>query len=429
MSQIQSGVAVTLAFRSALRPAGGRQLDVNSLLKLRSVQGPGGDRDAPELSSLVFFGATRQLSATLGEAHPNLPRGTVHSSTSDGLQSLVRHLSLGEPRAVPKLAAETIDGSAAVFGGPVANLHSRLFMGCGGPSPLFGTILPVTFNCAVPLADYQFEPWQVVVDGRSSSNECLVITSFPMGNGSDRLTIFAGLHGAGTRAIDLVLRDVSLLERLYRETRNFLAWQALIEVHARDFEKPLSIGHFRIFEISNVDFGVMGDLVRASLLFDESRTDELLHMLPTNKNIDRKDPVATGITRLSDYAKTRRRAMLQTSGQKSVPINDLSTAERLNSRSGIGAAIEPLFREEASMQSPAKTDPSSNARRWGRPPKPKSDTSLLRRLTVMVSDQDMAMVEALMKETGVASWGQAVRDSIKRDYERLITKKPISKSK
>ena len=93
-----------------------------------------------------------------------------------------------------------------------------------------------------------------MIDGRSSEAKSLVITSLPLNSDRERLTIFAGLHGAGTRAIEKVLNDPPLIDKIHREIRHLLAWQAVIQVHARNSEVPKSIGHYRVFEIANIDF-------------------------------------------------------------------------------------------------------------------------------------------------------------------------------
>lgn len=419
--------AIALAFRSSLQSGQPRILEVRSGL---NVTDQGERLPSSDLGKLLFFGTARQLSATLGGIHPHLPKGTIHESTSYGLQSLISRLDLGKLRDTTQLASEMIEGSAAILGGPVANLHARLVMGCGGVSPLFGVPLPVGFDCssiATSTSD-NYEPWRVAVDGRTSQNECLVITCVPMDRSSDRLTIFSGLHGAGTRAIDLVLTDAPLMEQLYRDTRHLLAWQAIIEVRARDIEFPESLGLYRVFEITNINFDDPNNLVRANLLLTESRIMELVRLLPPRHEIDFTDAAATGIVNLQSYklAKVLGRGIV---AQGKFPKSHASKTDpgRPKRRAGDRSALGPLHNREANMNLASEKsegqETKQTRRRWGRPPKPKSDASLSHRLQIMVSSRDIEMIETIIELSGVASMGQVVRDAIHREHERVKTTK------
>lgn len=419
--------AIALAFRSSLRSGRPRVLEVRTGLKTPNL----GERSPPsDLGKLLFFGTARQLEATLGGIHPHLPKGAIHDSTSYGLESLIRRLDLGQVRDAPELASETIGGSAAILGGPVANLHARLIIGCDGISPLFGVPLPVGFDCSgiAPGTSGNDEPWRVIVDGRTSENECLVITSLPMDSSSDRLTIFSGLHGAGTRAIDLVLSDTPLMELLYRDTRHLLAWQCIVEVRPRNLEFPDSLGLYRVFEITNINFEDPNNLLRANLLLTESRIIELIRLLPPSHEIDFSDSVATGF--VLNLQSHRLAKML---GRGITPLGKFPKSQSSTTdpggpkrRSGDRSALGPLHNREANMKF-ANEGESQQAkqtrRRWGRPPKPKNDASLTRRLQVMVSSRDLEMIETIIELSGVASMGQVVRDAIHREHERVRTTK------
>ena len=251
-------------------------------------------KESAQLGRALFLASSSRLSATLGNIHPQLRRGEIYDSTEDGWNSLIRRLQLGIPKVSEHLiTTRNLEGSVIIVGGPVANLHSRLILGCGDVSPLLGVKLPIRFDFGSRLEHAKnsgTEPWRVVVDGRASESECLVITSLPMGN-EDRAVVVAGLHGAGTRAIDLLLtsENQGLLDRLHRDTKDFAGWQAICRVFARDSETPAALDDFdvRIFEIKNVDL----DRVRASigdeLFLNVSRIKQLINVLP----FAAKDPI------------------------------------------------------------------------------------------------------------------------------------------
>lgn len=416
--------AIALAFRSFLQSGGPRMLEVRSGL---NVANPAESLGSSDLSKLLFFGSARQLSATLGGIHPNLPKGMIHGSTTDGLRSLISHLDLGTARDVPHLASETIEGSAAILGGPVANLHARLVLGCGGASPLFGVQLPIEFDCSGASCETDSdEPWQVVVDGRTSQNECLVLTSLPMDRGSERLTIFSGLRGAGTRAIDLLLKDAHLIERLYRDTRNLLAWQAIIEVRARDTQFAESLGLYRVFEISNINFDDARNVVRPNLMLNDDRILELVRLLPPKDEIDFSDVTATGIANLHSY-KLQKLLRRGTVSRVSKSLSSTNDPGRLTRQPGDRLAPEPLHHEEVEMNLTSDKRGSREIkqmrRQQGRPPKVKSDASLTRRLQILLSDRDIEAIEAIMEASGVTSMGQVIRDAVHKEFERLAAKK------
>jgi len=111
------------------------------------------------------------------------------------------------------------------------------------------------------------EKWKLIVDGSEVDSECLLITSLPCGN-EGRITNFAGLHGAGTRAVHRVLQNEFLLSNLYRKTRSLSGWQALIPVTAKDHETPLSVGEPTVVPIEGVDFDEVQNSIRVSMVFE-----------------------------------------------------------------------------------------------------------------------------------------------------------------
>jgi hypothetical protein len=74
----------------------------------------------------------------------------------------------------------------------------------------------------------------------------------------DKIIVFGGTHGPGTRAVDLLFRDEPNLRRLLAASRGMPYWQALLEVdqiyHENDVDIPMSLSpniHFYPIEINN----------------------------------------------------------------------------------------------------------------------------------------------------------------------------------
>jgi hypothetical protein len=418
--------ALALAFR-AVSDERGTTLQLRAKSNLR-INGAVPSDAAREL----FFGRARHLCATLGNIHPNLPKGTIHSSTLDGLESIIKILDLRETRNVPNLAVDTVEGSLAILGGPVANLHARLIMGCGGLSPLLGVELPVRFDINLqdtPQNRLETEPWRVVVGDRTSSSECLVITSLPTPSASDRVTIFSGLHGAGTRAVDLVLKNERLLERLRRETRGLAAWQSIIEVQSDDQELPISIGDHRSFEI-NLNQVSKGYDLRNRLFLSAADIHQLLGMSPPSGPINVSDPYATSMENvewLDDHRLPKGEGRGKTiPGDRRLTRSDPPTPER---RADLPVTFEPRFENEGLMNMAGPESTGRPRRRWGRPPMPDSSVKLSNRTSIMFSDHDLTMIEAIIDATGAASVSQVIRDALRRDFARLGENQRKSKSK
>src|SRR5437764_7270945 len=111
------------------------------------------------LARSVLFGNSKYISGVLGYVHPFFAQGTIHPSTSDGLNSLIRRLPFGgiEPVSPDELTTNVLLGSIAILGGPVANAHARLIFGTTGISPLLGIPLPLMFD--VSQATGGVRPW------------------------------------------------------------------------------------------------------------------------------------------------------------------------------------------------------------------------------------------------------------------------------
>jgi hypothetical protein len=63
--------------------------------------------------------------------------------------------------------------------------------------------------------------------------------------------------------------------------------------------------------------------------------------------------------------------------------------------------------------------PKKANRLRGRPPKEKSEATLTRRLQILLSSDDIERIAAIMEATEATSMGEAVRESIRRDFQRL----------
>jgi Ribbon-helix-helix protein, copG family len=66
-----------------------------------------------------------------------------------------------------------------------------------------------------------------------------------------------------------------------------------------------------------------------------------------------------------------------------------------------------------------RRQPKKANRLRGRPPKEKSEATLTRRLQILLSSDDLARIAAIMETTNAASMGEAIREAIRRDFQRL----------
>lgn len=243
--------------------------ELSAAVKAASNIIPFPTRETTDLGRALVYKNSKSAFGILAHIHPFYD-GQPHPSSLDGLDILIRRLRLGRIRSVERLGAEACEGTATVFGGPVSSREARFIFGKGDHSPLVGVALPFSFRYWDRMAEAvasRTEPWEVIVGGvpAPAVRECLIVTVLPVGD-ADRIVSIAGLHGAGTRAIDLVLRDRQLLERVERETRNLPGWQFFCEVIASDNETPTELGETLLREI-NGDFDSSGYSRRARLFF------------------------------------------------------------------------------------------------------------------------------------------------------------------
>jgi hypothetical protein len=226
-----------------------------------------------ELRRTVLY---RKSECTIGKPgliHP-FSVGVPHPANLRGMGILVGRLRLGNIKSVPQIDP-TRSGSPTIIGGPVSTSEARLIFGTGGSSPLLQVPLPFSFRYWELMDEAmqsRREPWQLLVDGASNTavRECLIITNLPVSDKVDRIVNIAGLHAEGTIALDWVLRDTRLLERLERDTRNLDGWQFFAEVKMDRSNRPLSLGETAIREITGAKFDATQYLrLSQSLLADQ----------------------------------------------------------------------------------------------------------------------------------------------------------------
>lgn len=93
--------------------------------------------------------------------------------------------------------------------------------------------------------------WPKVNDNTFLRTDYLLVTVAPNFLNRDsfergeKIIIFGGTHGPGTRAVDLLFRDEFILSRLLEQVRGMQYWQALLEVdlisYENDVDTPVSL--------------------------------------------------------------------------------------------------------------------------------------------------------------------------------------------
>lgn len=203
----------------------------------------------------LIFGESSKQYYTPSFDNPYAEIGGITAPTKDALSSVFCNLGGASTnmRELKITGPSTIDGSLLLLGGPVPNPVSRSILGIGGGSPIFKQALHKEVRLPVSFSNIEsFDPgpgkrpeYEILVNGKSlpikkGEEDYLVITSMPNIYSSTyffrhRLMNVAGLHGGGTRAIDLVLND-EFLGKLYKDVnntnklKNAAAWQAVIKV-------------------------------------------------------------------------------------------------------------------------------------------------------------------------------------------------------
>ena len=239
-----------------------------------------------ELAYRLFFGDSETQYYVPSINNPYSTIKGITAPTGDALTFLFKHFGFGPEKFRPLTDPRTskFDGSIMLLGGPVANVFSRQLMGTGAGCPLFSHVhskpisLPISFDNVVSSEtgagnrpQYEIRIAGRKLDGLDSADcDFLVLTSIPnvfspgYGLFEHRITVAAGWHGAGTRAIGLILSQPKFLAQLHEKTKGLAAWQALIKVGSinRETGVPAKIGEWAAFEIGHVDFGRVRDAMR-----------------------------------------------------------------------------------------------------------------------------------------------------------------------
>ncbi|MDR3571039.1 MAG: hypothetical protein P4L81_02475 [Candidatus Pacebacteria bacterium] len=264
------------------------------------------ERDRNELveigRTILFEKSRRQFGVPTMNNPFGPPNEGISIPSSEAAASIVSrlHMKESELEIAPDLRTELVDGSAVLLGGPVGNGHSRHILGVRGASPLLSLIypyekslLPIRFDTETPqyegdLLNYAYGAgarprWHLIVETKNGTyrqkaavdgnqnqlNDYMVITSLPniySDNFGDRLVVVSGLHGIGTRAINILLGDLPILDRLFKKTHSIVGgWQALFEIKRIDLttNQPIEISfnEDHVFEI-DCDFGVLHEMLR-----------------------------------------------------------------------------------------------------------------------------------------------------------------------
>ncbi|MGC2224689.1 MAG: hypothetical protein WA624_21195 [Methylocella sp.] len=261
------------------------------------------NRERQERGIELLFGNAEKKSGVPSIDNPFSGKPGITKPTSDAVRCVIHTLQNDEDKItkVTDLKADKLIGSFIFFGGPVANAYSRHILGLGGPSPLLSMIhsderavlpmhfdLPASINSGATVdyttADYSTDvrrrpAWELVVEGRRGhvtisngrqEDDFLVLTSIPnvyspSAFHKHRITIVSGAHGPGTRAIDLVLADPAILDKILTQVKSFSGsgWQALINVSNIDSQGwPRKIEVNKVKEII-ADFDKLHDQLKA----------------------------------------------------------------------------------------------------------------------------------------------------------------------
>lgn len=285
LNEIQTFVRF-FAFKSGLLEIDGRfGWAPNGVEELRSPD------DLVELGRRFLFGDNDQFSAAPGLGKPFYPTQKIHPGARAQLDSITSRLRLDDNvRTVESLNASRPVGDWISLSGPINNLFARNLLGTGGPSPLFCLVAPlrkatppVRFDISKHLARGPGETlrrdWELVVqDGeaekRFGDGEYLLVTSIPDPyQPSGRTVNLASMFPPGAMAIDLLLQDWRLMERILKATKDYAGWQALIPVGIAN-DQPIRLEEPTIFQLS-IDFEKLRDVVIKRNLFGSS-TDKRL---------------------------------------------------------------------------------------------------------------------------------------------------------
>jgi hypothetical protein len=245
-----------------------------------------------EMISELLFGNAHSQYYVPAFDNPYAPVGGMTLPTRDALNSIFQRIGFSpdQVRNLESPYTTKVDGTLVVLGGPVPNKLSRSIMGQGSGSPLFSDAMKKRVDLPVHFSNIVSEKqgvgnrpnYRIILKGQplraadEGVDDFLVITSIPNVCSpsyhafNHRIVNIAGFHGAGMRAIDLVLES-GFVEKIHRGVTQSEAlkgapgWQALVRVEVDKANKgmPVRLGEWKVFRIDDVDFAQVHSHVRA----------------------------------------------------------------------------------------------------------------------------------------------------------------------
>lgn len=208
---------------------------------------------SPQEVLAALLGQHAPLSAILGR-HPSFPN-EQHPTHTFILRTLVERTAGRIAGDTPDLAADDLLGSAVIVGGPIASRHAAALFGTATSASVLGIDLPVRFDLTNVKQNSRRPETRagLLIEGRSSIDECFLLTSLPMRD--HRLVNISALTTAGGDAADLVLGDAKIIHDLHVRTRPLAqsGWQALFRVRVKG-GKPIAVDSaFDLFEVRGLD--------------------------------------------------------------------------------------------------------------------------------------------------------------------------------
>jgi hypothetical protein len=212
------------------------------------------------------------------------------------------------------------------------------------------------------------------------------------------------------------------------------AWQAIVEVKADGFEKPLALGESAVFEFAKAKFDDHKFSIRKNMFVDIETIGSNSWSYPAEKRVALNaskeerdlDVYRAGLHQTSSYAihspddPAAQRPAAPAESHENQPISS-GKARRFRE----GAKRKPREHSEAKMNNAIAdlTAASVPRARRGRPTKAKSEAVLTRRLQIMVTPEDIERIQFVQDQTSADSMGEVIRDAVRAEYERLVLKR------
>jgi hypothetical protein len=332
---------------------------INKLLDFMKTEPPQHIEDISDLGKRFLLQGAKRVTGVYSASNPFAQPQSITDPTKYASQKLISNLDLVDSwRSTSNLTTLHPEDDIILMGGPVPNPYSRLILGVGRGSPILGLAsrdivqLPFTFDLVTPLREGRFRQhsigagkspdWDLIVNGSRirEPGEYLLITSIPnVYAEKGRIVIISGKGGPGTRAIDLVLRNRSLIEKLLKETKGFDGWQILIAVPSQEKEIPLELGTEDVQRI-HFDFDKLRKEVAGSPLFSDPREEITSAYL--------------GLLARQDVAKIQQLLTITKEWEPSFP-EDMAVPERALLGSPVSGAHSAPNKRELAMSENAKS--------------------------------------------------------------------------